>query len=235
MMSSKAQQGADTTFGEYNTRVMPTGVEYQARNTAIAWSSSLANGGTSLVKITKAGKRVINPNESGAATVFSNFSQFLDGKYDKGRLSLHEFLSLSRDGKLGLNQYLGIQIGNNILPIRDTDDAAMHLTKEYIVQQLNSMGINVELNAFNYMLVEKYGNSGADALLKMIESSDVKDSMTTFMQFLDNIVVDGKLNVTDDNKYVVVYQKTPLDLLYTKFAFTSDLANWQYRYKQTTT
>lgn len=235
MMSSKAQQGADTTFGEYNTRVMPTGVEYQARNTAIAWSSSLANGGTSLVKITKAGKRVINPNESGAATVFSNFSQFLDGKYDKGRLSLHEFLSLSRDGKLGLNQYLGIQIGNNILPIRDTDDAAMHLTKEYIVQQLNSMGINIELNAFNYMLVEKYGNSGADSLLKMLESSDVKDSMTTFMQFLDNIVVDGKLNVTDDNKYVVGYQKTPLDLLYTKFAFTSDLANWQYRYKQTTT
>ena len=97
------------------------------------------------------------------------------------------------------------------------------------------MGINIELNAFNYMLVEKYGSAGAEALLKMLTSTNVEDSMTTFIQFLNNIVVNNQLNVTDDNKFYVGSLPVALDLIYTKFAFTSNLANWQYRYKQATT
>lgn len=235
MMSSSAEEGVDTTFGKYNTRVMPTGVEYQARNTAISWSSNFANGGTNLVKITKVGKRAINDKDADAASVFSNFSKFLTGTYDNKRLSLKDFIQNAILGKLGLKQYLGLPVGNRIFKIQDIDDASMQLCKEYIVQQLNSMGINIELNAFNYMLVEKYGSAGAKALLSMLTSTNVEDSMTTFIQFLDNIVKNNELNVTDDNKFYVGYQPVALDLIYTKFAFTSNLANWQYRYKQATT
>ena len=67
------------------------------------------------------------------------------------------------------------------------------------------MGINMELNAFNYMLVEKYGSAGAEALLSMLTSTNVEDSMTTFIQFLDNIVKNNELNVTNDNKFYVGY------------------------------
>lgn len=235
MMSSSAEEGVDTTFGRYKTRVMPTGVEYQARNTAISWSSNFANGGTNLVKITKVGKRAINDKDADAASVFSNFSKFLTGTYDNKRLSLKDFIQNAMLGKLGLKQYLGLPVGNRIFKIQDIDDASMQLCKEYIVQQLNSMGINIELNAFNYMLVEKYGSAGAEALLSMLTSTNVEDSMTTFIQFLDNIVKNNELNVTDDNKFYVGYQPVALDLIYTKFAFTSNLANWQYRYKQATT
>lgn len=235
MMSSSAGEGVDTTFGKYKTRIMPTGVEYQARNTAISWSSNFANGGTNLVKITKVGKRAINNKDANAASVFSNFSKFLTGTYDNKRLSLKDFIQNAVLGKLGLKQYLGLPVGNRIFKIQDTDDASMQLCKEYIVQQLNSMGINIELNAFNYMLVEKYDSAGAEALLKMLTSTNVEDSMTTFIQFLDNIVKNNELNVTNDNKFYVGYQPVALDLIYTKFAFTSNLANWQYRYKQATT
>lgn len=235
MMSSSAEEGVDTTFGKYKTRVMPTGVEYQARNTAISWSSNFANGGTNLVKITKVGKRAINDKDADAASVFSNFSKFLTGTYDNKRLSLKDFIQNAILGKLGLKQYLGLPVGNRIFKIQDIDDASMQLCKEYIVQQLNSIGINIELNAFNYMLVEKYGSAGAEALLSMLTSTNVEDSMTTFIQFLDNIVKNNELNVTDDNKFYVGYQPVALDLIYTKFAFTSNLANWQYRYKQATT
>lgn len=235
MMSSSAEEGVDTTFGKYKTRVMPTGVEYQARNTAISWSSNFANGGTNLVKITKVGKRAINDNDADAASTFSNFAKFLTGTYDNKRLSLKDFIQNAILGKLGLKQYLGLPVGNKIFKIQDIDDVSMQLCKEYIVQQLNSMGINIELNAFNYMLVEKYGSAGAEALLKMLTSTNVEDSMTTFIQFLNNIVVNNQLNVTDDNKFYVGFLPVALDLIYTKFAFTSNLANWQYRYKQTTT
>lgn len=235
MMSSSAEEGVDTTFGEYKTRVMPTGVEYQARNTAISWSSNFANGGTNLVKITKVGKRAINDKDADAASTFSNFAKFLTGTYDNKRLSLKDFIQNAILGKLGLKRYLGLPVGNRIFKIQDIDDASMQLCKEYIVQQLNSMGINIELNAFNYMLVEKYGSAGAEALLKMLTSTNVEDSMTTFIQFLNNIVVNNQLNVTDDNKFYVGSLPVALDLIYTKFAFTSNLANWQYRYKQATT
>ncbi len=235
MMSSSAEEGVDTTFGKYKTRVMPTGVEYQARNTAISWSSNFANGGTNLVKITEVGKRAINDKDANAASVFSNFSKFLTGTYDNKRLSLKDFIQNAILGKLGLKQYLGLPVGDKIFKIQDIDDASMQLCKEYIVQQLNSMGINMELNAFNYMLVEKYGSAGAEALLSMLTSTNVEDSMTTFIQFLDNIVKNNELNVTNDNKFYVGYQPVALDLIYTKFAFTSNLANWQYRYKQATT
>lgn len=235
MISSSAGEGVDTTFGEYKTRVMPTGVEYQARNTAISWSSNFANGGTNLVKITKVGKRAINDKYADAASTFSNFAKFLTGTYDNKRLSLKDFIQNAILGKLGLKQYLGLPVGNRIFKIQDIDDASMQLCKEYIVQQLNSMGINIELNAFNYMLVEKYGSAGAEALLKMLTSTNVEDSMTTFIQFLNNIVVNNQLNVTDDNKFYVGSLPVALDLIYTKFAFTSNLANWQYRYKQATT
>lgn len=235
MMSSSAEEGVDTTFGKYKTRVMPTGVEYQARNTAISWSSNFANGGTNLVKITKVGKRAINDKDTDAASTFSNFAKFLTGTYDNKRLPLKDFIQNAILGKLGLKQYLGLPVGNKIFKIQDTDDASMQLCKEYIVQQLNSMGINIELNAFNYMLVEKYGSAGAEALLKMLTSTNVEDSMTTFIQFLNNIVVNNQLNVTDDNKFYVGSLPVALDLIYTKFAFTSNLANWQYRYKQATT
>lgn len=235
MMSSSAEEGVDTTFGKYKTRVMPTGVEYQARNTAISWSSNFANGGTNLVKITKVGKRAINDKDADAASTFSNFAKFLTGTYDNKRLSLKDFIQNAILGKLGLKQYLGLPIGNKIFKIQDIDDVSMQLCKEYIVQQLNSMGINIELNAFNYMLVEKYGSAGAEALLKMLTSTNVEDSMTTFIQFLNNIVVNNQLNVTDDNKFYVGSLPVALDLIYTKFAFTSNLANWQYRYKQATT
>lgn len=235
MMSSSAEEGVDTTFGKYNTRVMPTGVEYQARNTAISWSSNFANGGTNLVKITKVGKRAINDKDADAASTFSNFAKFLTGTYDNKRLSLKDFIQNATIGKLGLKQYLGLPVGDKIFKIQDIDDVSMQLCKEYIVQQLNSMGINIELNAFNYMLVEKYGSAGAEALLKMLTSTNVEDSMTTFIQFLNNIVVNNQLNVTDDNKFYVGSLPVALDLIYTKFAFTSNLANWQYRYKQATT
>ena len=235
MMSSSAEEGVDTTFGKYKTRVMPTGVEYQARNTAISWSSNFANGGTNLVKITKVGKRAINDKDADAASTFSNFAKFLIGTYDNKRLSLKDFIQNAILGKLGLKQYLGLPVGDKIFKIQDIDDVSMQLCKEYIVQQLNSMGINIELNAFNYMLVEKYGSAGAEALLKMLTSTNVEDSMTTFIQFLNNIVVNNQLNVTDDNKFYVGSLPVALDLIYTKFAFTSNLANWQYRYKQATT
>lgn len=235
MMSSSAEEGVDTTFGKYKTRVMPTGVEYQARNTAISWSSNFANGGTNLVKITKVGKRAINDKDADAASTFSNFAKFLTGTYDNKRLSLKDFIQNAILGKLGLKQYLGLPVGNKIFKIQDIDDVSMQLCKEHIVQQLNSMGINIELNAFNYMLVEKYGSAGAEALLKMLTSTNVEDSMTTFIQFLNNIVVNNQLNVTDDNKFYVGSLPVALDLIYTKFAFTSNLANWQYRYKQATT
>jgi hypothetical protein len=41
---------------------------------------------------------------------------------------------------------------------------------------------------FEYMLVHKYGTSDYTALQKMVNSKDISDSMTSFLDFLNSVV-----------------------------------------------
>lgn len=65
--------------------------------------------------------------------------------------------------------------------------------KDKIVDILNTLGIQISGDEFNYMLRNKYGSNDYEALAKMFMSTSRTDSMATFLQFLKDVAPNGKL------------------------------------------
>jgi len=56
--------------------------------------------------------------------------------------------------------------------------------------------------------------------------------MSSFINFLNRIVINNGLNLSYDGKYVKDDGKSiSLDNIYTDFAFVKELANWKYSYR----
>lgn len=105
--------------------------------------------------------------------------------------------------------------------------------KDEIVHKLNTIGIMLERDAFDYMLSELYGGVDAESIRRFLNDSPVSndpqvietEKLTTLQSFIDKI-----------NQYVTDQGVIRQDLIenegYGKIGFVNKLAKWQGRYKR---
>lgn len=223
--------------GSYDIVLQRSDADYNARVFPIQWSQVLAKGGSEVLKLNKYGSVVINPNNEQAAYIFSTiadlFNQIKDatstvnnGKGLIGIPSVFEY-----EDSMG-NRNTGTAWIEGRYTEDITDPAGCKIVKNLIVESLNSIGINIHIEELEYMLNHKYGSSDWEAIKQMVQSTDDTDSISSFLFFLNNIVKDGKLNLTTDGMFTNhMGKQVPFENVYSDMAFVNELGNWKYEFR----
>lgn len=249
---------SEAPFGLYKLTLTPSGTEYSAREYSLQWSAQLANGGTNLVSIDQYGRRVLNPRNSNASTMFTSIADMIDSNKQvtlkNGQVAnivgLKQWVAWRASwphtgrpkGEIYLfpvRQYNAEKSKEAGKPVYETkyldspgrkDDFDMALDR--LVSGLNAVGINITRPVFDWILFNKYGSVNYKALNQMLSSTNIEDSPTSFLQFLRDISKNGKLNVDDNMAYSLRGSgKVRLETIYDRFAFTKNLATWVYNYR----
>lgn len=219
-------------FGSYTIIIQPSGMEYNAKFYPSQWNNMLVNGGTPIIKIDSTGalyfsaspdifKRIADifdhlpqqkTAENGAVYTDVGIKQLLNNAFLNEPKNI--YLRMNVNGKWGYY--------NN-----PNDPGQLQVIKDKIIQALNLVGIQFNIAELNYMLTHKYGSSDASALLRMFNSTNINDSMTSFLGFLRNASQNGK-PVT---KMHIKGKDVSIKDVYGKLAFIKELANWKYQYR----
>ena len=105
-----------------------------------------------------------------------------------------------------------IKIGNNIYDI--TSPVQLSEVIDKITITLNKIGIQIDSDTINYMLINKYGEFSADSFRQMLNET-VLVSLSKFLNLLDSVIGNaGQINVD-------------LDTMYNKDSFVNELAKYQ--------
>ena len=105
-----------------------------------------------------------------------------------------------------------IKIGNNVYDI--TSPVQLSEIIDKITITLNKIGIQIDSDTINYMLINKYGEFSADSFRQMLNET-VLVSLSKFLNLLDSVIGNaGQVNVD-------------LDTLYNKDSFVNELAKYQ--------
>lgn len=105
-----------------------------------------------------------------------------------------------------------IKIGNNTYDI--TSPVQLSEVIDKITITLNKIGIQIDSDTINYMLINKYGEFSADAFRQMLNET-VLVSLSKFLNLLDSVI--GNAGQVD----------VDLDTLYNKDSFVNELAKYQ--------
>lgn len=105
-----------------------------------------------------------------------------------------------------------IKIGNNVYDI--TSPVQLSEVIDKITITLNKIGIQIDSDTINYMLINKYGEFSADSFRQMLNET-VLVSLSKFLNLLDSVIGNaGQIEVQ-------------LDTLYNKDSFVNELAKYQ--------
>ena len=105
-----------------------------------------------------------------------------------------------------------IKIGNNVYDI--TSPVQLSEVIDKITITLNKIGIQIDSDTINYMIINKYGEFSADSFRQMLNET-VLVSLSKFLNLLDSVIGNaGQVNVD-------------LDTLYNKDSFVNELAKYQ--------
>ena len=249
---------SEAPFGLYKLTLTPSGTEYSAREYSLQWSAQLANGGTDLVSIDQYGRRILNPRNSNAGTMFTSIADMIDSNKQvtlkNGQVAnivgLKQWVawraSWPHTGRPKGEVYLfpvrqynakkSKETGKPVYEIKYLDSPGrkddFDMALDRLVSGLNAVGINITRPAFDWILFNKYGSVNYKALNQMLSSTNIEDSPTSFLQFLRDISKNGKLNVDDNMAYSLRGSgKVRLETIYDRFAFTKNLATWVYNYR----
>lgn len=223
--------------GLYDIVVQRSDADYNARIFPIQWSQALAKGGSETLKVDKYGNVVFNPNNAEAVHNFRAIAKLFE--------QLKDVVSTVNNGKgfVGMPSLYEYEdfMGNRTREVAwiegrytedITDPKGCDIVKSLIVEGLNTIGINIHKEEFEYMLKHKYGSSDWEALRQMIQSTDDSDSINSFLYFLDNVVKNGKLNIAADGTFTNQNgRQIPFDNIYSDMAFIKELGNWKYEYR----
>lgn len=256
-MIAKASRNEDQT---YSIKMQTSDADYNAREYTSVWSQILSKGGSEILKVNEFGQLVFNPKNPEAAIGFQKIARLfdferIDSKNKISYVGLAQMLSKapSKNQKVLI---LWDIFGEDPYQFEEWSDVemakAVPLKKEYthrkitdindpkqlnkvkiaIVDALNAIGINIHLDEFNYMLQHKYGSTDADALRQMIFSTDSRDSIGTFLYFLNTISNGESLNIAQDGTTALKSGKrVPFEHIYENLAFVKELGNWKYLYR----
>lgn len=249
---------SEAPFGLYKLTLTPSGTEYSAREYSLQWSAQLANGGTDLVSIDQYGRRVLNPRNRNASTMFTSIADMIDSNKQvtlkNGQVAnivgLKQWVawraSWPHTGRPKGEVYLfpvrqynakkSKETGKPVYEIKYLDSPGrkddFDMALDRLVSGLNAVGINLTRPIFDWILFNKYGSVNYKALNQMLSSTNIEDSPTSFLQFLRDISKNGKLNVDDNMAYSLRGSgKVRLETIYDRFAFTKNLATWVYNYR----
>lgn len=236
----------DWKDGGFRLSLETSDAQYNARYYPLQWSQVLSKGGTQILKVNENGQLVFNPNQPAAAQMFYRISKLFSYEQkngDKTIAGLKQMLS-----EIGMQKNSGYYMTVNVVDEEKTtadkiaykkvtidnlsDNVQLQIIKDKIVEALNYIGINMHSDEFDYMLKQKYGSTDVSALRSMFESKDRKDSMESFIYFLENISDGRKLNLSLDGQFMPKYGRpVRFDSIYESMAFVKNLGDWKYQYR----
>jgi hypothetical protein len=208
---------SEAPFGLYKLTLTPSGTEYSAREYSLQWSSLLANGGTDLISIDQYGRRVLNPRNSNASTMFTSIADMFDSNKQvtlkNGQVAnivgLKQWVAWRASwphtgrpkGQIYLfpvrqyNAKKSKESGKPVYEIKYLDSPGrkddFDMALDRLVSGLNAVGINITRPVFDWILFNKYGSVNYKALNQMLSSTNIEDSPTSFLNFLRDISKNG--------------------------------------------
>lgn len=188
--------------GNVSIRMSNLSVDRDTLKFSQDWSKRLANGVTGVVSTMKdqEGRILFNRDKSGVVynapgnDIFKRTSNWIKSIWTQA------------------NAGNDVKIGNNTYDI--TSPAQLSEVIDKITITLNKIGIQIDSDTINYMLINKYGQFSADSFRQMLNET-VLVSLSKFLNLLDSVIGNaGQVNVD-------------LDTLYNKDSFVNELAKYQ--------
>lgn len=188
--------------GNVSIRMSNLSVDRDTLKFSQDWSKRLANGVTGVVSTMKdqEGRILFNRDKNGVVynapgkDIFKRTSNWIKSIWTQA------------------NAENDIKIGNNIYDI--TSPAQLSEVIDKITITLNKIGIQIDSDTINYMLINKYGEFSADSFRQMLNET-VLVSLSKFLNLLDSVIGNaGQVEVQ-------------LDTLYNKDSFVNELAKYQ--------
>lgn len=188
--------------GNVSIRMSNLSVDRDTLKFSQDWSKRLANGVTGVVSTMKdqEGRILFNRDKNGVVynapgkDIFKRTSNWIKSIWTQA------------------NAGNDIKIGNNTYDI--TSPAQLSEVIDKITITLNKIGIQIDSDTINYMLINKYGEFSADSFRQMLNET-VLVSLSKFLNLLDSVIGNaGQAEVQ-------------LDTLYNKDSFVNELAKYQ--------
>lgn len=188
--------------GNVSIRMSNLSVDRDTLKFSQDWSKRLANGVTGVVSTMKdqEGRTLFNRDKSGVVynapgnDIFKRTSNWIKSIWTQA------------------NAGNDVKIGNNTYDI--TSPAQLSEVIDKITITLNKIGIQIDNDTINYMLINKYGEFSADSFRQMLNET-VLVSLSKFLNLLDSVIGNaGQVEVQ-------------LDTLYNKDSFVNELAKYQ--------
>ena len=188
--------------GNVSIRMSNLSVDRDTLKFSQDWSKRLANGVTGVVSTMKdqEGRILFNRDKSGVVynapgnDIFKRTSNWIKSIWTQA------------------NAGNDVKIGNNTYDI--TSPAQLSEVIDKITITLNKIGIQIDNDTINYMLINKYGEFSADSFRQMLNET-VLVSLSKFLNLLDSVI--GNAGQVD----------VQLDTLYNKDSFVNELAKYQ--------
>lgn len=188
--------------GRVSVRMSNLSVDRDTLKFSQDWSKRLANGVTGVVSTVRDqnGRILFNRDRRGVVynapgnDIFKRISNWIKDIWTQA------------------NAGNEIKIGNNVYDI--TSPVQLSEVIDKITITLNKIGIQIDSDTINYMLINKYGEFSADSFRQMLNET-VLVSLSKFLNLLDSVIGNaGQVNVD-------------LDTLYNKDSFVNELAKYQ--------
>ena len=188
--------------GNVSIRMSNLSVDRDTLKFSQDWSKRLANGVTGVVSTMKdqEGRILFNRDKNGVVynapgkDIFKRTSNWIKSIWTQA------------------NAGNDIKIGNNTYDI--TSPAQLSEVIDKITITLNKIGIQIDSDTINYMLINKYGEFSADSFRQMLNET-VLVSLSKFLNLLDSVI--GNAGQVE----------AQLDTLYNKDSFVNELAKYQ--------
>lgn len=188
--------------GRVSVRMSNLSVDRDTLKFSHDWSKRLANGVTGVVSTVRDQNGRILFNRDRRGVVYN----------DPGNDIFKRTSNWIKDIWTQANAGNGIKIGNNTYDI--TSPVQLSEVIDKITITLNKIGIQIDSDTINYMLINKYGEFSADSFRQMLNETTLV-SLSKFLNLLDSVIGNaGQINVN-------------LDTLYNKDSFVNELAKYQ--------
>lgn len=188
--------------GRVSVRMSNLSVDRDTIKFSQDWSKRLANGVTGVVSTVRDQNGIILFNRDRRGVVYNA----------PGNDIFKRTSNWIKDIWTQANAGNEIKIGNNVYDI--TSPVQLSEVIDKITITLNKIGIQIDSDTINYMLINKYGEFGADSFRQMLNET-VLVSLSKFLNLLDSVIGNaGQVNVD-------------LDTLYNKDSFVNELAKYQ--------
>ena len=188
--------------GRVSVRMSNLSVDRDTLKFSQDWSKRLANGVTGVVSTVRDqnGRILFNRDKRGVVynapgnDIFKRTSNWIKDIWTQA------------------NAGNEIKIGSNIYDI--TSPVQLSEVIDKITITLNKIGIQIDSDTINYMLINKYGEFSADSFRQMLNETTLV-SLSKFLNLLDQVIGNaGQINIE-------------LDTLYNKDSFVNELAKYQ--------